>query len=156
MVNALLTQIDRLKHQKNVLIMSNQQPSGKRSVRFLLLYHAASQHILVKDSAFVDRADITEYIGLPTTHGCIRDSTKHIDRAHEKGIVISAVRYHSSLSPSVYNLNSRYLGCPARRRCGDIFQNAQSRQERRDVKFPAFANTSFDFNLLIKRTCVKG
>ena len=47
-VNALLTQIDRLKKYKNVLILTTSNVTGKI------------------DLAFVDRADIKFYIGLPS------------------------------------------------------------------------------------------
>jgi len=47
-VNALLTQIDRLKKHKNVLILTTSNVTGKIDV------------------AFVDRADIKFYIGLPS------------------------------------------------------------------------------------------
>ncbi|KAG5731715.1 Thyroid receptor-interacting protein 13 [Termitomyces sp. T112] len=47
-VNALLTQLDKLRHRKNVLIMST------------------SNLVKAIDSAFVDRADIVQYIDLPS------------------------------------------------------------------------------------------
>ena len=46
-VNALLTQLDKLKHRKNVLIMTTSN---------------ISESI---DDAFIDRADIKQYVGLP-------------------------------------------------------------------------------------------
>jgi len=46
-VNALLTQLDKLKHKKNALVM------------------ATSNLVNAIDSAFVDRADIVQYIDLP-------------------------------------------------------------------------------------------
>ncbi|PWN53112.1 P-loop containing nucleoside triphosphate hydrolase protein [Violaceomyces palustris] len=46
-VNALLTQLDKLKHRKNVLVMTTSN---------------ISESI---DTAFIDRADIKQYIGLP-------------------------------------------------------------------------------------------
>ncbi|KAF8338971.1 thyroid receptor-interacting protein 13 [Cantharellus anzutake] len=46
-VNALLTQLDKLKHYKNVLIMSTSNLSS------------------AIDSAFIDRADVVQYVGLP-------------------------------------------------------------------------------------------
>ncbi|PWY99379.1 P-loop containing nucleoside triphosphate hydrolase protein [Testicularia cyperi] len=46
-VNALLTQLDKLKHRKNVLIMTTSN---------------ITESI---DTAFIDRADIKQYIGLP-------------------------------------------------------------------------------------------
>ncbi|KAG5654453.1 hypothetical protein H0H81_001952 [Sphagnurus paluster] len=47
-VNALLTQLDKLKHRKNVLVMST------------------SNLVKAIDSAFVDRADIVQYVDLPS------------------------------------------------------------------------------------------
>ncbi|KAF9534424.1 P-loop containing nucleoside triphosphate hydrolase protein [Crepidotus variabilis] len=47
-VNALLTQLDKLKHRKNVLIM------------------ATSNLVQAIDSAFVDRADIIQFVDLPS------------------------------------------------------------------------------------------
>ncbi|KAL1413252.1 hypothetical protein Q8F55_001007 [Vanrija albida] len=46
-VNALLTQLDKLKSRKNVLVMTTSNLAGSI------------------DSAFVDRADIKQYVGLP-------------------------------------------------------------------------------------------
>lgn len=46
-VNALLTQLDKLKHRKNVLIMTTSNMT--ESI----------------DTAFIDRADIKQYVGLP-------------------------------------------------------------------------------------------
>ncbi|ORY89054.1 P-loop containing nucleoside triphosphate hydrolase protein [Leucosporidium creatinivorum] len=46
-VNALLTQLDKLKHRKNVLVMTTSNLSA------------------AIDGAFIDRADIKQYIGLP-------------------------------------------------------------------------------------------
>ncbi|PAV20714.1 P-loop containing nucleoside triphosphate hydrolase [Pyrrhoderma noxium] len=68
-VNALLTQIDRLKYQKNVLIM------------------ATSNLAKAIDSAFVDRADIAEYIDYPPAgaiYGILRSSLVEL---MEKNIV---------------------------------------------------------------------
>ncbi|KAG8969984.1 hypothetical protein FRC03_012437 [Tulasnella sp. 419] len=50
-VNALLTQLDKLKHRKNVLVMST------------------SNLVDAIDKAFVDRADILQYVGLPPPEG---------------------------------------------------------------------------------------
>ncbi|KAF8897281.1 P-loop containing nucleoside triphosphate hydrolase protein [Infundibulicybe gibba] len=47
-VNALLTQLDKLKHRKNVLIMST------------------SNLVKAIDTAFIDRADIVQYVDLPS------------------------------------------------------------------------------------------
>ncbi|GAA5858012.1 hypothetical protein JCM5353_008163 [Sporobolomyces roseus] len=48
-VNALLTQLDKLKHRKNCLVMTTSNLSA------------------AIDNAFIDRADIKQYIGLPPT-----------------------------------------------------------------------------------------
>ncbi|GAA6016077.1 hypothetical protein JCM8202_005403 [Rhodotorula sphaerocarpa] len=48
-VNALLTQLDKLKHRKNCLVMTTSNLSE------------------AIDNAFIDRADIKQYIGLPPT-----------------------------------------------------------------------------------------
>lgn len=47
-VNALLTQIDKLKHRKNALVITTSNITG------------------AIDDAFIDRADIKQYIGLPS------------------------------------------------------------------------------------------
>ncbi|KAF9246966.1 P-loop containing nucleoside triphosphate hydrolase protein [Melanogaster broomeanus] len=52
-VNALLTQLDKLKHKKNVLVMSTSNPRQS---------HSLTRNA---DSAFVDRADIIQYVDLP-------------------------------------------------------------------------------------------
>ncbi|KAG9014973.1 hypothetical protein FRB94_007045 [Tulasnella sp. JGI-2019a] len=50
-VNALLTQLDKLKHRKNVLVMTT------------------SNLVDAIDTAFIDRADIVQYVGLPPQEG---------------------------------------------------------------------------------------
>lgn len=70
-VNALLTQIDKLKYRKNVLVMST------------------SNLVKAIDSAFIDRADILQYVDLPS-----REATYEILRTSllemiTKGIVAS-------------------------------------------------------------------
>jgi SpoVK/Ycf46/Vps4 family AAA+-type ATPase len=64
-VNALLTQIDSIKHLPNVLILTTSNITG------------------AVDLAFVDRADIKQYVGLPTTgaiyqiyYSCIQELEK--------------------------------------------------------------------------------
>ncbi|KAK9899767.1 AAA-domain-containing protein [Cystobasidium minutum MCA 4210] len=61
-VNALLTQLDKLKNRKNVLVLTTSNLSG------------------AIDPAFIDRADIKQYIGLPPVQavywillGCLRE-----------------------------------------------------------------------------------
>ncbi|KAG8865286.1 hypothetical protein FRB96_000176 [Tulasnella sp. 330] len=50
-VNALLTQLDKLKHRKNVLVMTTSNLAD------------------AIDTAFIDRADIVQYVGLPPQEG---------------------------------------------------------------------------------------
>ncbi|KAH8113358.1 AAA-domain-containing protein [Phellopilus nigrolimitatus] len=68
-VNALLTQIDRLKHQKNVLIM------------------ATSNLAKAIDSAFVDRADIAQYIDYPPAEAIYEILRSSLIELMKKGII---------------------------------------------------------------------
>lgn len=81
-VNALLTQLDKLKHRKNVLVMSTSniaQAIGKLwgKIRWASI---VLMSMGFADSAFVDRADIKQYIGLPPPEavywilaGCLKE-----------------------------------------------------------------------------------
>ncbi|KAL8278550.1 hypothetical protein RQP46_009042 [Phenoliferia psychrophenolica] len=65
-VNALLTQLDKLKHRKNCLVMTTSNLSG------------------AIDVAFIDRADIKQYIGLPpaqAVYWILQSCLKEIMRA---------------------------------------------------------------------------
>ncbi|KAF9468935.1 P-loop containing nucleoside triphosphate hydrolase protein [Collybia nuda] len=70
-VNALLTQLDKLKHRKNVLIMST------------------SNLVKAIDSAFVDRADIVQYVDLPSREAIYEIIRTCLCEIVEKGIVAS-------------------------------------------------------------------
>jgi SpoVK/Ycf46/Vps4 family AAA+-type ATPase len=73
-VNALLTQLDKLKQRKNVLVM------------------ATSNLPDAIDTAFVDRADIIQYVDLPPTeavYSILRSCLLEVMRA---GLVHEAVR----------------------------------------------------------------
>jgi pachytene checkpoint protein 2 len=68
-VNALLTQLDKLRHKKNVLVMSTSNlakaigrvnPSSPG-----VAWIAINSAFYSLDSAFVDRADIVQYVDLP-------------------------------------------------------------------------------------------
>ncbi|KAF9449918.1 AAA-domain-containing protein [Macrolepiota fuliginosa MF-IS2] len=72
-VNALLTQLDKLKHRKNVLIMST------------------SNLVKAIDSAFVDRADIVQFIDLPTRDAIYEILRSCLCEVISKGIVASTV-----------------------------------------------------------------
>jgi SpoVK/Ycf46/Vps4 family AAA+-type ATPase len=75
-VNALLTQIDRLKHYENVLVLTTSnitEAIGTADIvwgwlvcpRLAAYGSFRSSSLLVADLAFIDRADIKQYIGLP-------------------------------------------------------------------------------------------
>ncbi|KAI0921535.1 hypothetical protein AcW1_010293 [Taiwanofungus camphoratus] len=69
-VNALLTQLDKLKHRKNVLVMST------------------SNLAKAIDSAFVDRADIVQYIDLPPREAIYEILRTCLSELIVKGIVV--------------------------------------------------------------------
>ena len=63
-VNALLTQLDKLRRHKNVLVLTTSNLShtiGEQTIRKPQM----STEWLMADKAFIDRADIKEYVGLP-------------------------------------------------------------------------------------------
>ncbi|TFK76114.1 AAA-domain-containing protein [Pluteus cervinus] len=68
-VNALLTQLDKLKHRKNVLVMST------------------SNLVKAIDTAFVDRADIVQYIDLPSRDAIYDILRTSLSEIVAKGIV---------------------------------------------------------------------
>ncbi|KAG6832988.1 hypothetical protein H0H92_004872 [Tricholoma furcatifolium] len=91
-VNALLTQLDKLKHRKNVLIMST------------------SNLVKAIDSAFVDRADIVQYIDLPSRDAIYEILRTCLCEMVAKGIVASIVR--RILEPiAIRLLILFFLGC---------------------------------------------
>ncbi|KAF5393981.1 hypothetical protein D9757_000204 [Collybiopsis confluens] len=69
-VNALLTQLDKLKHRKNVLVMST------------------SNLVKAIDTAFVDRADIVQYIDLPPRDAVYEILRTCLSEVMSRGIVI--------------------------------------------------------------------
>ncbi|KIK07611.1 hypothetical protein K443DRAFT_673191 [Laccaria amethystina LaAM-08-1] len=68
-VNALLTQLDKLKHRKNVLIMST------------------SNLVKAIDCAFVDRADIVQYVDLPSREAIYEILRTCVCEIMQKGIL---------------------------------------------------------------------
>ncbi|KAI0080759.1 P-loop containing nucleoside triphosphate hydrolase protein [Panus rudis PR-1116 ss-1] len=68
-VNALLTQLDKLKHRKNVLIMST------------------SNLAKAIDNAFIDRADIVQYVDLPPREAIYEILRSSLSELVKKGIV---------------------------------------------------------------------
>jgi len=70
-VNALLTEIDKIKLYPNVLILTTSNITGSI------------------DLAFVDRADIKQYVGLPTTGAIYQIYQSALEELTEKGVVTS-------------------------------------------------------------------
>jgi len=69
-VNALLTQIDKYRSKKNVLIL------------------ATSNLVDAIDSAFLDRVDIKKYVGNPSQEGIYKILSSGISELVEKGLII--------------------------------------------------------------------
>ena len=71
-VNALLTQIDKLSRFPNVLVLTTSNITGTARRAPLLRNIDCATHLSIHcplgaiDLAFVDRADIKQYIGLPS------------------------------------------------------------------------------------------
>lgn len=72
-VNALLTQLDRLKHYENVLILTT------------------SNITEAIDLAFVDRADIKQFIGLPNVHARYEVLRSCVNELGRVGIITDAL-----------------------------------------------------------------
>ncbi|KAF5388166.1 hypothetical protein D9615_000206 [Tricholomella constricta] len=87
-VNALLTQLDKLKHRKNVLIMST------------------SNLVKAIDSAFVDRADIVQYVDLPSRGAIYEILRTCLCEIMGKGIVAS-VNVPTLKQAQVYEATSK-------------------------------------------------
>lgn len=73
-VNALLTQLDKLKQRKNVLVLTTSNLSA------------------AIDPAFVDRADIKQYIGLPPTEAVYWILRSCVEALMRAGLVRTRVR----------------------------------------------------------------
>jgi SpoVK/Ycf46/Vps4 family AAA+-type ATPase len=69
-VNALLTQLDSIKNHDNVLILTTSNITGKI------------------DLAFIDRADIKQYIGLPSHAACYQILVSCILELMRAGIIL--------------------------------------------------------------------
>ncbi|KAI5118553.1 hypothetical protein M0805_002933 [Coniferiporia weirii] len=90
-VNALLTQIDRLKHQKNVLIM------------------ATSNLAKAIDSAFVDRADIAQFIDYPPSEAIYEILRSSLVELMKKGIVAELDVPSSDSALLAYKVNAHLV-----------------------------------------------
>ncbi|KAJ7068074.1 P-loop containing nucleoside triphosphate hydrolase protein [Mycena amicta] len=88
-VNALLTQLDKLKHRKNVLIMST------------------SNLVKAIDSAFVDRADIVQYVDLPSREAVYEILRTCLCEMITKGIV-STINVPTLKQAQMYELSAMH------------------------------------------------
>ncbi|GJJ07734.1 hypothetical protein Clacol_001939 [Clathrus columnatus] len=90
-VNALLTQLDKLRHKKNVLVM------------------ATSNLVQAIDSAFIDRADIIQYVGLPPREAIYEILRTCLMELIKKGVV-AAVDVPTLIQADVYSKTARDVG----------------------------------------------
>ncbi|KIY49562.1 AAA-domain-containing protein [Fistulina hepatica ATCC 64428] len=86
-VNALLTQLDKLKHRKNVLIMST------------------SNLVKAIDSAFLDRADVIQYIDLPPREAVYDILRSALCEMIKKGIVSNDVPIPTLEEAQMYEIS---------------------------------------------------
>lgn len=70
-VNALLTQLDQIRHHPNVLVLTTSNLTASI------------------DEAFVDRADIRQYIGNPTAEACFAIYRSAIGELMRAGIIVT-------------------------------------------------------------------
>jgi len=89
-VNALLTQLDKLKHRKNVLVMatSNLVKAIGMAPGF---YSPITYSVPISDTAFVDRADIIQYVDLPPREAIYDILRSSLCEMASKGVVASIV-----------------------------------------------------------------
>ena len=69
-VNAMLTQLDQLKHQRNVVVLTTSNLTGR------------------VDLAFVDRADIKEHVGLPSPVAAYAIVSSCINELMNKSLIV--------------------------------------------------------------------
>ncbi len=104
-VNALLTQLDKLKYCKNVLIMSTSNlASAIGNLKLVLIREKSrlSELFQLTDSAFIDRADIVQYVGLPpqdAIYWIIRSCLNELMRANIIKHVVRLVSTRSNPGP---------------------------------------------------------
>lgn len=91
-MNALLTQLDKLKHRKNVLIMSTSNLVKAIGKRFCDWASIGLILICCIDSAFVDRADIVQYVDLPPREAIYDILRTCLCEIISKGIIAPTVR----------------------------------------------------------------
>jgi SpoVK/Ycf46/Vps4 family AAA+-type ATPase len=86
-VNALLTQLDKLRHKKNVLVVSTSNLAKAIGAHILTVVGRCYMLTNAKDSAFVDRADIVQYIDLPPREAIYEILRSCLHELVVKGIV---------------------------------------------------------------------
>ena len=109
MVNALLTQLDRLKHKKNVLVMSTSNLAkaiGLFSFGLSILSHN-QREIYLADSAFVDRADVIQYVDLPSREAIYEILRTSLCEMVQKGMVEDTVSLFQR-SPVIVTLTAGF------------------------------------------------
>ncbi|KAJ7499106.1 P-loop containing nucleoside triphosphate hydrolase protein [Mycena latifolia] len=103
-VNALLTQLDKLKHRKNVLIMSTS--NLVKAIGIPTFYAVRYWHsLVVTDSAFVDRADIVQYVDLPSREAIYEILRTCLCEIVTKGIV-SMINVPTLKQAQMYELSA--------------------------------------------------
>ena len=85
-VNALLTGLDRLKRLKNVLVMTTSNIAGAiGALRYLVIEKGGANR--APDPAFVDRADIVEYVDYPPPEAVYMILSGCVEEMARKGLV---------------------------------------------------------------------
>jgi SpoVK/Ycf46/Vps4 family AAA+-type ATPase len=90
-VNALLTQLDKLKHRRNVLVMATSNLVKAIGMVFVPFYSSMTYSIPISDTAFVDRADIIQYVDLPPREAIYDILRSSLCEMASKGVVASIV-----------------------------------------------------------------
>ena len=91
-VNALLTQLDKLRHKKNVLVVSTSNLAKAIGARPAMCNNNMRLTSALLDSAFVDRADIVQYIDLPPREAIYEILRTCLVELVEKRIINEVVR----------------------------------------------------------------
>lgn len=92
-VNALLTQLDKLKRRKNVLVMatSNLAKAIGTSEKLCICRTLQLKSRMSLDTAFVDRADIVQYVDLPPREAIYEILRTCLAELVNKGVVSGVV-----------------------------------------------------------------
>jgi SpoVK/Ycf46/Vps4 family AAA+-type ATPase len=91
-VNALLTQLDKLRQRKNVLVMATSNLPNAIGGLSRHSHGCLTLTCMYADTAFVDRADIVQFIGLPPPVAVYTILRSCLCELMQRGIVRRAVR----------------------------------------------------------------